>query len=155
MGASGGGDSLDACRAMAEKTISNGTAFQKLCDMVYAQGGNPEALRDFSLLPQAAFKREVLAPRGGCVQSMNTERWGAASVQLGAGRAAKDSPIDYGAGIILHKKTGAYVRAGDVIATLYAGDEGLLEAAARTALDGTVIGDEKPEDEPLVYGVVG
>jgi pyrimidine-nucleoside phosphorylase len=84
---------------------------------------------------------------------MDTERWGTASVKLGAGRATKDASIDYAAGIVLHKKTGAYLHAGDVIAVMYANDERLFADAERDALDGLIIG-EKPQDAPLIYGVV-
>jgi pyrimidine-nucleoside phosphorylase len=149
-----GKGTLTECRAAAEAAINSGAAFNKLHDMVEAQGGGCGALRDYSLLPKATYKHEVLAPRTGYIRFMDTERWGIASVKLGAGRAAKDDAIDYGAGIYLHKKTGAYVNAGEVVATLYANNEGLFGDACETALEGLVIGDEKPEDEPLIYAVL-
>jgi pyrimidine-nucleoside phosphorylase len=148
-----GKGTLDECRGMAEAAVAGGAAFSKLRDMVNAQGGDCEALTDFSRLPQSQYRHEVLAPNDGYISSMDTERWGIASVKLGAGRATKDAAIDYAAGIILHKKTGAYLRTGDVIATMYANDERLFPDAEQDALAGLKIG-EKPEDAPLIYGVV-
>jgi pyrimidine-nucleoside phosphorylase len=148
-----GKGTLDECRRMAEAALSSGAAFGKLCDMVKAQGGDSEALTDFSRLPRAAYRRDLLAPDEGYISFMDTERWGVASVKLGAGRATREAEIDYAAGIILRKKTGEYLRAGDVVATMYANDERLFPDAERDALSGLVIG-KKPEDAPLIYGVV-
>ncbi len=48
----------------------------------------------------------------------DVERIGNASVLLGAGRIKEDS-IDFAAGIIMHKKLGDAVKAGEPICTLY------------------------------------
>ena len=75
---------------------------------------------------------------------MNTEQCGIASVMLGAGRTVKDGPIDYSAGIIMHKKTGDTVRVGESIATLYASDESLLANAGKTYLEAIAFGETAP-----------
>ena len=64
------------------------------------------------------------------------------------------SQIDYAAGIILSKKTGDKVQKGDVLATLYADDEGLFKASAARFLEAITIGDNKKERNPLVYALV-
>ncbi|MDU1275399.1 MAG: pyrimidine-nucleoside phosphorylase, partial [Veillonella sp.] len=69
---------------------------------------------------------------------------GIASVMLGAGRTVKDGPIDYSAGIIMHKKTGDTVRVGESIATLYASDESLLANAGKTYLEAIAFGETAP-----------
>ena len=116
----GGKGTLDECRALVCESISNGSAFAKLREIVAALGGNLSALDDPALLPQAPCSREVHAPRGGYVWAMDTERVGTASVVLGAGRATKEDSIDYAAGIVLARKTGDAVAEGEVIATLFA-----------------------------------
>ena len=73
---------------------------------------------------------------------------------LGAGRETKDSAIDYSAGIIIHKKTGEAVKQGEVMATLYADDAQLFEAAAAEYRAAVRIEDEKPKKEPLIYARV-
>ncbi|MDU1299635.1 MAG: pyrimidine-nucleoside phosphorylase, partial [Veillonella sp.] len=60
------------------------------------------------------------------------------------GRTVKDGPIDYSAGIIMHKKTGDTVRVGESIATLYASDESLLANAGKTYLEAIAFGETAP-----------
>ena len=85
-----------------------------------------------------------MAPQDGYITHMNTEQCGIASVMLGAGRTVKDGPIDYSAGIVMHKKTGDVVRAGESIATLYASDESLLANASKTYLEAITFGQTAP-----------
>ncbi|MFQ9505979.1 MAG: pyrimidine-nucleoside phosphorylase, partial [Veillonella sp.] len=103
--------------------------------MIDAQGGDSRVLDDESLLAIGKFTYDVTAPQDGYITHMNTEQCGIASVMLGAGRTVKDGPIDYSAGIVMHKKTGDDVRAGESIATMYASDESLLANACKTYLE--------------------
>ena len=119
-----------------------------------ALGGEAAALDDPALLPQAACSRVVRAPRGGFVWEMDTERVGTASVVLGAGRAKKEDGIDYAAGIVLARKTGDAVAEGEVIATLYAAREDLLDDGERVLLDAYDIRDERPGERRHFYARV-
>ncbi len=85
---------------------------------------------------------------------MNAEGCGIASSMLGAGRETKDSEIDYTAGIILKKKTGDSVKAGDVLAVLYTSDETLFDNAQQKYEQSVVIEEEPPKEEPLIYARV-
>ena len=73
---------------------------------------------------------------------------------LGAGRIIKDGPIDYSAGIIMHKKTGDAITEGESIATLYASDENLLANAAKTYSEAITIGDEMPSVVDTILDIV-
>ena len=85
---------------------------------------------------------------------MNTEQCGIASVMLGAGRTVKDGPIDYSAGIVMHKKTGDAVSMGERIATLYASDESLFTNAAQTYLAAITIGNTVPKVVDTILDIV-
>ena len=85
---------------------------------------------------------------------MNAEEVGETSVVLGAGRETKDSPIDFSAGLILHKKYGDAVKKGDSLVTLYTSKESALKDAEAMYREAVQIGDERPEKEPLVYARV-
>ena len=85
---------------------------------------------------------------------MNAEGCGIASSMLGAGRETKDSEIDYTAGIVLKKKTGDSVKAGDVLAVLYTSNDSLFEAAEEKYQQSVVIQAEAPKEEPLIYARV-
>lgn len=142
------------CRHLAERTLADGTAFERFCEMVKLQGGNVEVLKDPSKFAQAKVVYEVKAKASGFVKHMDAETIGIASVVLGAGREVKDAPIDFSAGIRMLKKTGEHVQEGDVLAELYTSDEKKAQEAARMYQGAIHLSDEKPEAEPLVYARV-
>jgi len=141
---------VEECRARAEKAISDGSALKMLADMVKAQGGDENWVYDTSLFPRAAYSREVLSPKSGFISHVDTEGYGRSSLLLGAGRSTQEDVIDHSAGIMLKKKTGDAVKAGDVIAVLYANDEKLFAESEKVLLESTIFSDTEPELEPLV-----
>ena len=127
-----------------QEALNSGAALERLRMMIDAQDGDSRVLDDESLLAIGKFTYDVTAPQDGYITHMNTEQCGIASVMLGAGRTVKDGPIDYSAGIVMHKKTGDAVRAGESIATLYASHESLLVNAAKTYLEAITFGKTAP-----------
>ena len=107
------------CRAMAEAAIADGSAFAKCKEMFAAQGGDTRVLDDYSLFEQPAASFELLAEQDGYIVANDAEKIGSASVLLGAGRQKKGDPLDFAAGITLHKKRGDYVKKGESLATFY------------------------------------
>ena len=107
------------CRAMAEAVIADGSAFAKCKEMFAAQGGDTRVLDDYSLFEQPAASFELLAEQDGYIVANDAEKIGSASVLLGAGRQKKGDPLDFAAGITLHKKRGDYVKKGESLATFY------------------------------------
>ena len=149
-----GKGSLEECKKMAEETLHNGSAFERLVAMVEAQGGDATVIRDTTKFQQAPFSQEVLATESGYIISMDTEKCGIASALLGAGRETKESEIDYSAGIILHKKTGDYVEKGQSLATFYTSRVELFEAAMKTYSEAIELKPQAPEPELLIYARV-
>ena len=148
----GKGD-MPTCRKLAEGVIADGSAFEKCCQMFAAQGGDIRVLDDYSLFAQPAASYELLAEQDGYIVANDAEKIGSASVLLGAGRQKKGDPLDFAAGITLHKKRGDYVHKGESLATFY-GVADKFEAAAAEYRSGLVYGAEKPEEAPLVYALV-
>lgn len=145
---------LQDCRSMARQSLADGSGFQKLKEMVAAQGGDESILEDSARFPQAKLQYDVKAETEGYLYSMDTEQCGIASMQLGAGREKKDDPVDFSAGIVLRKKIGEPVKAGETLATLYTSAAGKCESARRTFLHSVEIKPEKPALEPYVYARV-
>ena len=137
-----------------QQALDSGTALERLRLMIDAQGGDSRVIDDESLLAIGKFTYDVTAPQDGYITYMNTEQCGIASVMLGAGRTVKDGPIDYSAGIVMHKKTGDAVRMGERIATLYASDESLFTNAAQTYLAAITIGNTAPKVVDTILDVV-
>ena len=90
-------------------------------------------------LQQPAARYELLAEQDGYIVANDAEKIGSASVLLGAGRQKKGDPLDFAAGITLHKKRGDYVHKGESLATFY-GAADKFEAAAAEYRSGLVYG---------------
>lgn len=149
-----GRGTLEECFLMVDKAIEDGTALKRLEDMVKAQGGDSSVICNTDKFAKAPYSCEVKAAESGYITFMDTESCGIASAMLGAGRETVDSIIDYTAGIILHSKVGDYVEKGQSIATMYASDKDLFEAAGARYEKAVVLGEEKPEEKPLIYARV-
>jgi pyrimidine-nucleoside phosphorylase len=147
--------SLEEARRIAEQCLVDGSGFKKFKQVVAAQGGNPQALDKFELLPNATGMREVVSPRGGYVTSIDAEDIGSASNLIGAGRDRKEDAIDPAVGIILEVKAGEKVDAGSVLCRLYYTGEERVEEAAEMVEDAFRISGQKPDERELILEVVG
>src|SRR5206468_1775550 len=147
--------SLEEARMTAEKHLVDGSAYRKFKDVVAAQGGNPQALDKFELLPNATGMREITSPRAGYVSSIGAEEIGLSSNMIGAGRDKKDDAIDPAVGIILEVKVGEKVDAGSVLCRLYYTREDRVEEGAERVEDAFRISGQKPDERNLILEVVG
>jgi len=129
---------VEEARRRVVAAIGDGRGFLKLCEIVEAQGGDPDALADPSLLPQAALVRDVPSLERGLVQAVDAEAIGLAAMALGAGRSRIEDRVDPGAGVLVHKKVGDAVEPGELLATLHVGHTPMepanaVEARVRSA----------------------
>jgi pyrimidine-nucleoside phosphorylase len=106
------------------------------------------------LLPSARLVKDVLAPRSGYVAALDAAEIGLTSVDLGAGRAKKGDTIDHAVGIIVHRKVGDQVEAGEALFTVHANDEAKLESASQRLLQAVEWSGAPVKPLPLFYGVV-
>ncbi|GGK84059.1 thymidine phosphorylase [Mangrovihabitans endophyticus] len=127
------------------KALASGAAMDTWRSMIKAQGGDPDAA-----LPTARETETVRAERDGVVTSMDAYRIGVAAWRLGAGRARKEDPVSFGAGVQLRVRPGDRVRAGDVVLELRTDDPHRVAAAREEAARAVVIGDAGPAGTPLV-----
>jgi len=148
------GKELKECFSMVEEVIGSGKALDKLTEMVAAQGGDTEVIKNSEKFKKPKFSFELKSDRKGYISHMDTETIGIASSLLGAGRKTKEDSIDYSAGIKLIKKTGDYVNPSDVLCIMYADNEDLFAEAAKKFLSGLEFSDEKVNVGPLVLAKV-
>lgn len=114
---------LDEARQMLLEVIENGKALDILKEFIKSQGGNPLVVDSPELLPKASFTLELPSREEGYVSYIEADEVGTAAMLLGAGRATKDSIIDLSVGIVLHKKVGDFVKAGESLATIHSNTE--------------------------------
>ncbi len=145
---------LDEARKVAEDKLMDGSAYRKFKQVVEAQGGNPQSLDRFELLPNATGMREILSPRAGFVSAIKAEDIGRASAMMGAGRSRKEDVIDPAVGVILEVKAGEKVESGSVLCRLYYTSEENLDEAADLVEDAFRISGARPEERELILEVV-
>ncbi|CEH33041.1 pyrimidine-nucleoside phosphorylase [Romboutsia lituseburensis] len=141
-------------RAKLEAILKDGSALAKLRELVVLQGGDPKVIDNSELFTISPLTHEVKATKEGYVYELNAEGVGVSSLLTGAGRHTKDDALDYGAGIILKKKMGDYVKVGDVLATLYSSDEAKFEKAEEELQKAYSIQSQKPEKSPIIHKII-
>lgn len=137
-----------------EKTLKEGTAFNKFKEMITAQGGNPEIIDRPELLPLAKHCTKIKADRGGYVQKIDSRLIGESAMLLGAGREKKESEIDLSVGIILKKKVGSKVNINEDLAEVYYNDSEKIKVAKNKLFSSFMIGDKKPKKLPLILATI-
>jgi pyrimidine-nucleoside phosphorylase len=143
---------IEEARARCRETIADGSALERFLRVTEAQGGDPRALEDFSRLPTSRFRWDLPSPRAGVVQRLAARTVGEATMRLGAGRSRVDSGVDPAVGVILHKKVGDRVTAGEPLCTILANEERALhELAAPMIRDAYTIGDDDVSVPPLIF----
>lgn len=144
----------DEAYKLVREKLTNGEGLKKLSQFIVGQGGNPEVINDYTLLPGALYSKEIKSLEDGFISSIDARSIGNASLHSGAGRETKDDIIDLGAGIVLSKKVGNPVKKNDVLATLYSNDKAKLEKASKIAKDAFIISKEKPVLPKLIKEII-
>lgn len=146
-------DAADARKRLLQ-ALRSGRGLSKLIEMVEAQGGDSTYIRQPVKLPRAAEIIRLPAPASGYVQQVQALEVGVSALLLGAGRETKESDVDLGVGIVLRKKVGDPVEAGECLAEVHVNDRARLPEALERLNGAFRIGPEPPEERPLVYGLV-
>ena len=146
--------SLEEARNLSEKLLRSGAALDKFREMVELQGGKPEALDNFTLLPHAKRYVEVVSTKSGYVTEMKCEDVGTASVVLGGGREKKEDSVDPAVGIWLHRKVSDAVAVGEPLCTIFYNDDARMAHAKKLMQGSYVIGDAIPPAKKLVRRVI-
>ena len=141
-------------RKLLKENIENGKALEKLKEFVEAQGGDSSYVDDVSKFPQAKYVIEVKSNKSGYINKINAENLGLIAMELGAGRATKESIIDLAVGIKLLKKRGDKVEKEDVLGYIYANDLEKANKAKEDLLENIKIENEKGKEIPLIYDII-
>ena len=105
---------LTGDRGAVELALDDGSAYETYRSWVRAQGGDPDAP-----LPRAPLVVDVRAPRATTVRRCHAYRVADLAMRLGAGRQVKGAEVDHAVGLVVHRKAGDRVDAGDVLATVH------------------------------------
>lgn len=142
---------LDDARKILIRKLDDGSALAKFREMVEAHGGDFSAIErdDFT---QTSITEDIRARSCGFISRLDALLVGQASTALGAGRQRAEDRVDPRVGVLVHRKVGDEVRAGDVVFTVKANDPERLEAALQKLERAFEISHEKRESGPLILG---
>lgn len=116
-------DNLKDARELLEAAIQSGKALDKFKTFISNQGGDVSIIERSDSLEDAKYKIEYTAQKDGFISEMVANEIGVASMMLGAGRQTKEDIIDLSVGIVLNKKVGDKVNAGESILTIHSNKE--------------------------------
>ncbi len=141
-------------RRLAEEALHSGAAAAKLEEVIAAQGGDHRVVQEPDRLPRAPAIRRVRSETEGYVHAIDAEAVGRLAVALGAGRQRKEDSIDPAVGIVLMKKRGDHVEAGEILADLHLRDEQSAPDGADTLRAAYSLAPDQPRPEPIIYEFV-
>jgi pyrimidine-nucleoside phosphorylase/thymidine phosphorylase len=151
----GTADTVAQGKVEAERLIASGKPLDKFRQMVALQGGDVGALDEPDRLPRAKYRHDVRSPEDGYVAAMDCEAVGTACVVLGGGREKKEDAVDPAVGIVLHRKVGARVAAGEPLCTVHSNSETRSALASKLLLESYRIAhDPAIEKKSLVHQII-
>lgn len=136
-----------------DESINSKKALQALKTMVSLQEGDSSYIDDITKFSNARHKLDIYADKSGYVKSIDAEKVGLAASVLGGGRIKKSDKIDHSAGLIYKLKIAGYVKANDLIATLYSSDASKLESARMLICESFMLDNIKQKRPKLFYEV--
>ncbi len=143
----------EAIRLLKQKIIS-GEGLEKFAQMIEAQSGNPDVISDLSLLPSAPKRVLLRAKESGFVCQMDTQAIGNAARMMGAGRNHKEDQIDLSVGIVMHKRIGDRVQAGDILCEMHLSERSDQAQVQEMLASAICIGQEPTAPPKLIHAIV-
>ena len=142
-------------KRLAQEILASGKAFDRFRQMVELQGGDISVIDDPARLPSADHRVEVPSRRAGFVTAIACEQVGTACVILGGGRERKEDSVDPAVGIVIHKKIGDGVSAGESLCTIHCHSDAQA-VRARTLLEESyqISGAPPAGKPPLIHRVI-
>ena len=105
-----------------------------MAQWIQAQGGDERVAEEPDRLPKAEREIDLLSAQSGYVSALNTAMIGNAARVLGAGRLKKEDTVDPAVGLVMKKRIGDFVKAGECWCTLHVGAASDLNQA-RSLMD--------------------
>ncbi len=130
--------------------IQDGSAWKKWLEIVAEQGGDTKLVENPGIYPAAEHVKDVKAVEDGYISAMNAYEIGMVSLELGAGRRAKEDRIDPAAGILLKKKVGDRVKKGETIARFYTNNRNEMDKSEHFFLNAITFSNTKPDKRQLI-----
>jgi pyrimidine-nucleoside phosphorylase len=139
---------------LCRHAIESGAAWNKFLELVVRQGGDVTCLNTPSKYPQSTCVQEIKSECTGIISAIDAMEIGFVGITLGAGRMSVDEVIDPKAGIVLKKKIGDKVTAGETLAVLCTDRQNILEDASRRFINAVSVISKQVVPSPLVRAMI-
>lgn len=150
----GKGDNIEENKELILENINNKKALQKFKELVKNQGGDVSYIEDTSKFESAKFVLPVVSRKDGYIKSMNNQKIGYISSELGAGRLKKEDKINNRVGIIINKKIGDKVNSEEILAYIHSDDYEIGIKAVDDLRECYEISDEYIEKQKHILGII-
>ena len=147
-------DTLESCKAIAEETLYDGSALEKLADLVELLGGDRNYVYDTGLFEESNVTAILVAEKSGYISRIDAYEVGKAASVLGAGREVVGQTIDHTAGIILNKQIGDRIEEGEALATLQAQTLERAQSGMEYLFKAVTISAFPPEERKIVLKTI-
>lgn len=141
-------------REMLKEAVDSGKALDKLAELVEAQGGDKRMVYETDLLQKASSITPLLSEKDGYVEKIQCDEVGICSLILGGGRETKESAIDLSVGIVLTKKVGSHVKAGEPLAYIHSNEEAKRLACEERLRKAFHIGDKVKKEGAIIHQIL-
>lgn len=141
-------------REMLKEAVDSGKALDKLAELVEEQGGDKRMVYETDLLPKASSITPLLSEKDGYVEKIQCDEVGICSLILGGGRETKESVIDLSVGIVLTKKVGSHVKAGEPLAYIHSNEEAKRLACEERLRKAFHIGDKVKKEGAIIHQIL-
>ena len=141
-------------REAAGTALKDGAAWQKFLDLVKAQGGNTDYVKNPDKLPLAEVVKTVQSPETGFLSQIHARIVGETAVDLGAGRQKKGDLINHAVGIEILREVGDRIEKGDDLFIIHAADQESFDRARKRLISAHQWSDSTVDPLPLVYDII-
>ncbi len=142
---------FEKAKDLLRELLANGKAYEEFENMVKNQDGDIDYIRNPEKYTKARVVKPVLATESGYIKTINTEKVGMVSLNLGGGRQVITDDIVPEVGLIVKKKIGDPVEKDDVLCEIHANSDSDLEQAEKSYRDALKFSDKKVDRNPLIY----
>jgi thymidine phosphorylase len=142
---------FEKAKDLLRQLLANGKAYEEFENMVIAQKGKVDFIRNPDQYKKAAVVREIIAKEDGFIKTIDTEKIGMISLNLGGGRRVITDNIVPEVGLIVNKKIGDEIKKGDVLCEVHANCESDFEQARKSYYEAITVSDKQVEKNPLIY----
>lgn len=150
----GFGDDIESNKQKMLDCIDSGMAYMKFLELIQNQGGDISYINDVSKFENAKYIYTVLSEKDGYIKSIDAQRLGKISCELGAGRVKKEDVIDNQVGLIINKKIGEKIEKDDILGIIHANDELKLKNAIEDFKKSFTICEEYVEKPEVILGII-